>query len=255
MIKKIKNFFSSNTGLLIRIDDVAENMNWKLMKKSEALFEEYSIKPLVGVIPNNKDKDLLKFEKINNFWSIVRKWEKNGWEIAMHGYDHIYSSHSKNKDDYFNYGGSSEFYGLSLSEQKEKIKKGLAIFKKENISVRAFFAPNHIYDENTFDALKSFGIHQVIDGYGLFPYKKNDIIFTPQLFYKNILLPFGLQSTQIHLNFWNDDDFTIFEHFIKKNYKKIISYDNMLKKVNNTILSIASNYLTKIYLRSKRALV
>ena len=95
MIKKIKNFFSSNTGLLIRIDDVAENMNWKLMKKSEALFEEYSIKPLVGIIPNNKDKDLLKFEKINNFWSIVRKWEKNGWEIAMHGYDHIYSSHSK----------------------------------------------------------------------------------------------------------------------------------------------------------------
>ena len=148
MIKKIKNFFSSNTGLLIRIDDVAENMNWKLMKKSEALFEEYSIKPLVGVIPNNKDKDLLKFEKINNFWSIVRKWEKNGWEIAMHGYDHIYSSHSKNKDDYFsfleNYTEKGNFLilGKNFNDYRDEFRffTYMYMVKSKQVSSREFLS-------------------------------------------------------------------------------------------------------------------
>jgi len=42
-VKKIKNYISDNTGILIRIDDIAENMNWDLMEKSELLFEKYRI--------------------------------------------------------------------------------------------------------------------------------------------------------------------------------------------------------------------
>ncbi|SVC47347.1 uncharacterized protein METZ01_LOCUS300201, partial [marine metagenome] len=34
MLSKIKNYIADNTGILIRIDDVAENMNWDLMEKS-----------------------------------------------------------------------------------------------------------------------------------------------------------------------------------------------------------------------------
>ena len=44
--------------ILIRFDDIAENMNWDLMNKCEILFDELNIKPVMGVIPNNKDKDL-----------------------------------------------------------------------------------------------------------------------------------------------------------------------------------------------------
>ena len=53
MFSKIKNYVNENTGILIRLDDIAENMNWDLMKKSESLFEKYEIKPVRGVIPNN----------------------------------------------------------------------------------------------------------------------------------------------------------------------------------------------------------
>ena len=37
MISSIKNYLSENTALLIRMDDIAENMNWSLMKKCEDL--------------------------------------------------------------------------------------------------------------------------------------------------------------------------------------------------------------------------
>ena len=40
MISSIKNYLSENTALLIRMDDIAENMNWSLMKKCEELFDE-----------------------------------------------------------------------------------------------------------------------------------------------------------------------------------------------------------------------
>ena len=113
-----------NTGILIRLDDIAENMNWDLMEKSELLFEEYGIKPILGVIPNNKDNELLSYSKKKNFWEQVRNWRDKGWEIAMHGYTHVYDKICKN-EDYFNYGGGSEFCGHTLETQISRIKNGL----------------------------------------------------------------------------------------------------------------------------------
>lgn len=254
MFKKLKSYTSKHTGYLIRFDDIAENMNWRLMDKCENLFVKYNIMPVIGVIPRNQDKELLGYPENNQFWQRVRKWKSLGWEIVMHGYSHVYDSISSKKKDYFNYGGGSEFYGHSFEEQKKRLGKGLKKFKEEDIKIRSFFAPNHIYDKNTFLALKSLGIKQVIDGYGLFPYLEDDIIFIPQLFYKNIALPFGLQSTQIHINYWSEEDFLKFENFIKTNHEKILDYDQMLKKVNNSFISHASRFLTSKILKLKRSM-
>tara|TARA_B100000795_G_C22449935_1_gene305223 strand:+ start:160 stop:360 length:201 start_codon:yes stop_codon:yes gene_type:complete len=59
----VLNFLKENTGFLVRIDDVTENMNWEMMNRCEKLFDKYNIRPLLGVIPFNKDKELLKFKK------------------------------------------------------------------------------------------------------------------------------------------------------------------------------------------------
>ena len=126
----IKSKIDKYTKLLIRIDDVAENMNWKYMDKCEELFDQIKIKPLLGVIPLNKDPDLKKFERKDNFWEKVRGWQKKGWEITMHGCNHLYTQKS-DKKDIFNYGGNSEFYGLEYSKQLEKIRLGLNEFKKK----------------------------------------------------------------------------------------------------------------------------
>ena len=249
MLSKIKNYITDNTGILIRLDDIAENMNWDLMEKIELLFEKYSIKPVLGVIPTNKDDELLSWPKKDDFWKQVRIWKDKGWEIAMHGCTHVYDNICNN-DDYFNYGGGSEFFGHSLETQLDRIKNGLKKFYDEKIKIRTFFAPNHTYDTNTFIALKKCGINEVIDGYGLMPYVKNNIKFIPQLFYKVLALPFGIQSTQIHLNYWKQEDFDNFKNFVEKNLNKIITYDQALKKVNNNYKLI--NFFTKKILQTKR---
>lgn len=231
MINLIKKYISDNTGILIRIDDIAANMNWHLMKKCELLFDKYNIKPVLGVISNNKDKSLLKNESNDKFWDQVRAWEQKKWEISMHGFTHVYDTETFKKD-YFNYGGKSEFFGHSYQEQFSRINKSLRIFESEGIKIRSFFAPNHTYDLNTFSALKDNKIYNIIDGYGLIPFKKHGLNFIPQLFYREILLPFGIQSTQIHLNYMNDNDFYRFQDFIIKNKSKIISFESGLKKIS-----------------------
>ena len=40
MIVKLKKYISRNTGFLIRLDDIAENMNWKMMKRATNLFDK-----------------------------------------------------------------------------------------------------------------------------------------------------------------------------------------------------------------------
>ena len=124
----------------------------------------------------------------------------------MHGFSHLYDRDTEKKD-FFGYGGKSEFFGHTYNEQISKIKKGLQIFKEKEITIDTFFAPNHTYDLNTFEAIKDSGISRVIDGYGLAPFEMKDIKFLPQLFYKLYMLPYGIQSTQIHINYWNEKDY------------------------------------------------
>ena len=252
MISKIKNYISDNTGILIRLDDIAENMNWDIMDKSELLFDKYSIKPILGVIPINRDKEFLAFPNRNDFWDKVRKWRDKGWEIAMHGSTHVYDRMCKKSDDFFNYGGGSEFFGHPLEVQTSRIENGLKKFRQEKIKIRTFFAPNQTYDKNTFIALKKCGIKQVIDGYGVMPYTENDIKFVPNLFNKVTMLPFGIQSTKIHLNDWDQNDLNNLEIFIKKKSNKIISYDQALSKINNNFFYKIIKILSKIILRFKR---
>ena len=84
------------------------------------------------------------------------------------------------------------------------------------------------------------------------PYEENKINFIPQLFYKIIKLPFGIQSLQIHLNYLNQKDFDNFKNFIEKNSKKIITYNQTISKVNNSFFYKIIRIATKKILQVKR---
>ena len=252
MFNKIKKYISDNTGFLIRLDDIAENMNWNMMEQATNLFDKFGIKPVLGIIPNNKDTELLLYPKKNtNFWEQVKVWKNKGWEIGMHGYNHVYDKFC-NKNDYLGHGGNTEFCDHAYQKQFEKIKYGLDKFNNENINIRTFFAPNHTFDNNTLLALQKCGVTEIVDGYGLMPYEENGIKFIPQLFHKIFPLPFGIQTFQIHLNYYEQNDFDNFKKFIEANSKKIITYDQAISKLNNNFTSKIIRIITKKILQIKR---
>ena len=169
----------------------------------------------------------------------------------MHGCNHLYTQKS-DKKDIFNYGGDSEFYGLSYESQLDKIITGLKEFKKREIKIKSFFAPNHIYDKNTLKALKDSDIKIVIDGYGLFPFYKEGILFIPQLFYKEIFLPFGIQSTQMHINNWNEKNYRNFEKFISKCHKNVVNLNYIQSIANSNNLQDIINLFIERTLKTIR---
>ena len=67
-----------------------------------------------------------------------------------------------------------------------------------------------------------------------------------------IVFPFGIQTFQIHLNYFKHDDFDNFKKFIELNSQKIITYDQAISKINNNFLSKMSRIITKKILQIKR---
>ena len=101
-------------------------------------------------------------------------------------------------------------------------------------------------------ALKKCGINEILDGYGLNPYEEKGMKFIPQLFYKLYVIPFGIQTFQIHLNYFRQDDFENFKKFVEANSKKIINYDQAIAKINNGLMHKILRILTKKILQLKR---
>jgi len=86
-------------------------------------------------------------------------------------------------------------------------------------------------------ALKDNNFEVIIDGYGLFPYSEFNLTFIPQLFYnETIMLPIGIQSTQLHLNYWKEDNFNNFKKFLISKETNIKTYKEILNKVSNNLM-------------------
>ncbi|PAD40397.1 DUF2334 domain-containing protein [Terribacillus sp. 7520-G] len=211
---------------IIRLDDASEYMDVHKWNKIEALLDKYEIKPIVGVIPNNEDETFTtKYVRDDNFWLKAKGWQEKGWEIALHGYNHVYASNSGGINPV---NHRSEFAGLSLEDQQIKISKGMKIFKEKDIISRMFFAPSHTFDDNTLKALTlESNIRMISDTIANNCYKYNDFYFIPQQSGKARLLPLKLVTFCYHPNEMTNSDFNHLESFIVKHRRKFISIDDI----------------------------
>lgn len=162
--------------ILIRFDDICPTMDWDQWNKAEFLLKKYNIKPLMGLIPECQDPDLLICDDRTDFWDWILKKQEDGYAIAMHGYNHVFCSR---KHGILNKRPDSEFAGLSYEEQLEKIRKGKEILQSHGIVTDIFFAPAHSYDVNTIKALKACGFKYISDGKSTKAYHWYGVKFLP----------------------------------------------------------------------------
>lgn len=229
---------------IIRLDDASEYMDVKKWDRIENLLDKYSIKPLVGVIPNNNDPSMVNYYVKNKyFWEKVKRWQNKGWEIALHGYSHVYTTKQGGVNP-VNF--ESEFAGVPLNEQVEKIKKGINIFEEHNINTEVFFAPSHTFDLNTLEALRvSSNIRIISDTISNDVYKKEGFYFIPQQSGKVRRLPFKLTTFCYHPNSMKNEDFVLLESFLKKNSHKFTRVKDIHLK--NRSLSFYDKLLNNTY--------
>jgi predicted deacetylase len=228
---------------LIRLDDACETMeheNWNLL---ENIFNKLNIKPIVAVIPNNKDKNFFLSRKDKKFWKRVKFWDKKGWTIAIHGYQHVYHAAKKNKMilPFYN---SSEFAGLKQSEQMNLLIKAYNIFIKKKIYPKIWIAPRHTFDKYTLSALeKMTPIRIISDGIAFNPYKVKNFIFIPQQLWWPEKKRFGIWTICLHPNSMDKNQIIKLGNILSAEEfnKKITSVESVINQVK------PANIFDKIY--------
>ena len=227
---------------LIRLDDASERRDIAKWNRIEDLLDSYQLKPLVGVIPDNQDQELSVYPAEDHFWDRVRNWEKKGWVIAVHGYQHRFVSEEGGINPVNRY---SEFAGLPLAEQKEKIKKAVSIFQRNGIEPKVFFAPAHTFDRNTLQALREeSNIRILSDTVSNKPYCMDGFTFIPQQSGRVRKLPFHTVTFCYHPNLMSEEDFSELETFIRKNRKKFADYQ---AKTTARKEGLTDRFLHKLY--------
>lgn len=211
---------------LIRLDDACPTMDASKWQRMEDILDTTGVRPLVGIIPCNQDPDLDIDEPDQYFWNKVHQWEQKDWAIALHGFDHVYISEEAGMNPLWK---RSEFAGVPLDVQREKIRKGVAIMREHGITPKYFFAPAHTYDENTLEALRQESDIRIIsDTIATKPYRYKDFVFIPQVggHCTEMKIP-GIWTFCLHPSAMKEENFAATERFLKAHRSEFISFNDL----------------------------
>lgn len=235
---------------LIRLDDACPTMDSVRWLKMENLLDKYGIRPMVGIIPANADPKQMIDKEDDLFWEQALAWQNKGWAIALHGFDHCYTSSDSGINPLWN---RSEFAGISLEQQKQKISDGVAILKKHGLNPKYFFAPSHTFDENTLQALRECSDIRIIsDTIATRPYRRGEFVFIPQIGGHCVDMPLsGVYTFCFHPNTMTDANFDALESFIKLHNSDFCGFDELdLKGVRGKCLK--DKFISWLYFTQRK---
>lgn len=214
--------------IAVRLDDITPDMDWDKFHRLEKILDENHIAPLLGIVPDNQDPNLMRNEAVRDFAKEIAQWEAKDWVLAMHGWKHIYTT---KKGGLFPLNRFSEFAGVSKEKQREMIYDGKEKLQKMGIHTNIFMAPAHSFDKYTLEVLKEAGFCYITDGFGDVPYQWKGLTFLPIAFQRNkdIKRKDGYTTLVFHTNTMSEQEFASFEKIVEEHKKDFISYKEFLK--------------------------
>ena len=212
---------------LLRFDDICPTMRWATWSEIEKALIDHDIKPLLAVVPDNRDPVLEVDRPVTDFWERVRHWQGLGWNIALHGYQHLYVARD---------GGlvtrrkKSEFASLSAQEQEEKLRRGMEIFEREGIQSRVWIAPGNAFDATTVSLLPRFGIDVISAGWFWGPFVgPHEMTWLPCQLSIMRPVPAGFWSVCYHHNSWSRAELSEFQNDLERYHHQIAGLDEVLE--------------------------
>lgn len=236
---------------VIRLDDICPTMDHEKFARARAHFEAAGVRPLMGIVPDNMDPDLIVHGPDPSFWQMMRDLAASGWGISQHGYRHRIHTNDRGL---LGITARSEFAGRSLEVQREDLAQGKAILVSEGLGTDNFMAPFHSYDRKTLAALKSLGFTTLTDGYGLFPWRAGGLRFVPQLFERPANFGIGIYTMCLHLNNMTMDEIDELGHFMTANSSRFIDFEEAKRSEWPAALVWPLGMSLKLALTAKRRL-
>jgi predicted deacetylase len=231
---------------LIRFDDLCPTVDGARWAGNEALVRRLGIKPLVAVVPENRDPELVRGKADPGFWEHLRELQAEGWTLGLHGFQHLCEAHGWGLVPLHD---RSEFAGLSEWEQHYKLERGLAILRGHGLAPTVWVAPRHGFDATTLRVLKSLGIEIVSDGLGLFPFQQDGMLWLPQQLWSGEERAQGLWTILIHTNTQTDAEFDRLAGFLEEHAADVITVEQAMCEFGGRGASVEDRVFRFAWLR------
>lgn len=209
-----------SASYIFRMDDIAPAMDWGRFLALMQLFKRHEVRPLLGIVPDNRDPNLNRHPHRSDFWEVIRDlFESDAVDIAQHGYQHILV----HRPEASILGPSvgirkevSEFAGDTLLDQSFRIREGQKILRRHGLYTSYWMAPNHSFDIHTLKALRANGFTALSDGIGLYPFHYHDLLFVPQTSWTPRWMPCGIHTICLHANSITPQDVKLLRLFLRR---------------------------------------
>jgi predicted deacetylase len=216
---------SASPHYLLRFDDICPTMNWRVWEEVEAVLRQNQLRPILAVVPDNCDPVLRVGPPNVAFWERVRLWQRAGWAVAIHGYQHLYVTKQRGL---VGRRPLSEFAGLGVEQQRLKLTRGIEMFRLEGVSPAIWVAPGHTFDAVTVSLLPELGIRIVSDGFFCWPYlDAQGLFWIPQQLSSLRWVPNGVWTVCHHVNAWRENHIALFRAEIARHRERIVSVEQV----------------------------
>lgn len=221
---------------LLRFDDLCPTMAANRWREWVALIEEFRLRPILAIVPENADPDLCCSPPDALFWTHMRALEAAGATVALHGYRHVCASKGRSLAGR---GGLSEFAGVPEATQQEWIRSGLAILRGHGLTPKLWVAPRHGFDGRTLSALRAEGIRALSDGLARTPFVRGGMVWIPQQLWAPVEKAAGLWTLCVHPNTARAGDLEDLRAFLRLHAAQFTSVDRVLRGMRPSHLGFA----------------
>jgi predicted deacetylase len=209
---------------LLRFDDLCPTASRAKFERFLPMIREFSIKPILAVVPDNRDPDLMVSSPNPRFWHEMRTMENAGATIALHGFQHLCRSAGK---ALLPVNQVTEFAGVSEVLQREWIRMSLNIMRDHGLNPRLWVAPRHGFDHSTLRALRSEGITFISDGLARAPFSRGGVTWIPQQLWEPVERKAGLWTICTHSNTADDATVERLHTFVRQHASQFTSFDRI----------------------------
>jgi hypothetical protein len=210
---------------LLRFDDLCPTMDRGRWERFRELIERFGLRPILAVVPDNRDQELERELPDPDFWEEMRRLEAAGATIGLHGYRHLCRA---NGPSLIPMHDSTEFAGAALELQREWIADGLRILREQGLRPAIFVAPRHGLDVGTLRVLREEGIGMVSDGFADGPFREHGQVWIPQQIWGAVAKSSGLWTICVHANSAADGDVVALEGFLERFAAQFTSLDRVV---------------------------
>jgi len=210
---------------LLRFDDLCPTWACSRWRRFLPAVEQFAIRPILAVVPCNRDPGLEAAEPDPDFWSEMRRMQAAGATIGLHGYRHLCQSRGRSLLPLHR---RSEFAGVPYETQREWIRAGVEILRAAGLTPRIWVAPRHGFDANTRRALREEGIPLLSDGLARLPFVRGGVTWIPQQLWEPAEKSAGVWTICLHSNTASDELVRRVTEFVRLHAAQFTSVDRIL---------------------------